>query len=153
MMRNENIRELFENRENDWLSEEIRYERRVKPGFDFNEGTILKQSHQGDCEVREIAAQHERIHKQATARSRNYKSASYTSGKKNKAAGAIVATVIAIIFIFSFISIITEEFIGMGPFGYHFNIFDILSVLLSFVIPIIIFVSIAISIRNAVKKH
>ena len=155
-MKNENVRELFENRSNDWLSEELKYERRVSTGFDITEGQKLKQQHEEHCEAEEISTQHAIAHSQAKARSKNYTTPSRTSTKtSSKGKTSVIAAIIVVLIIVGFVvGFINMALSYIDPYGYfQYRLTDIFEGVISLAIPIIIFISIASTIRKAVKKQ
>jgi len=55
---------LFDNK-NDWLSQERRRESRIN-SFDITDGARLKEEHEEDCEVEELASQHLQVEHKLT---------------------------------------------------------------------------------------
>ena len=53
--------EVFENRSDDWLAKERKYEATVS-AWDLDEGKKLRAEHEEDCEAREIKRSHELRH-------------------------------------------------------------------------------------------
>lgn len=53
--------EVFENRSDDWLAKERKYEATVS-AWDLDEGKKLRAEHEDDCEAREIKRSHELRH-------------------------------------------------------------------------------------------
>lgn len=53
--------EVFENRHDDWLAKERKYESTVS-AWDLDEGKKLRAEHEEDCEAREIKRSHELRH-------------------------------------------------------------------------------------------
>lgn len=53
--------EVFENRSDDWLAKERKYEATVS-AWDLDEGRKLRAEHEDNCEAREIKRSHEQRH-------------------------------------------------------------------------------------------
>ena len=53
--------EVFENRSDDWLAKERKYEATIS-AWDLDEGKKLRAEHEEDCEAREIKRSHELRH-------------------------------------------------------------------------------------------
>ena len=138
---------FFEDRNSDWLAQEIKREKRVSP-WDFDEGKKVRNEHEENCEKEEVAEEHRAEHdiiNTVIARQSEIARTAIKRADKTAKTGSVLVTVFVIVF---FLIIFANILITIGS---GFLPVRTMEMIFSF-IPMIIFIIVISVVLSAVRK-
>lgn len=140
-----NVEKSFlENRNDDWLAQELRSEAR-KSAWDFDGRDYVRSQHEEHCDAREVKQQHETAHNYYREASKPKIQPTYRKPSKKSPAKAfsVLFTMMFILFFAIFALSIISDF-----FYFDFNMFEIIA----FGMPLLFILFIAVFIISVIRS-